>query len=114
MRGAIGDDFIFGHDNAPPHTARVTTTFLEEQGIEFEIMDWPSKSPDLNPIESLWDQVKNEANRHISPTTTLVQLPGIIQQDWASIRPQNIANVINNMRKRCREVIDVNGGHINY
>ena len=47
--GAIGDDFILMDDNARPHRARVVTDYLETETIER--MDWPSLSPDLNPIE---------------------------------------------------------------
>ena len=56
MRAAIGDDFLLMEDNATPHTARITTTFLDDQGVD--TIDWPARSPDLNPIENLWDQFK--------------------------------------------------------
>ena len=51
--GAIGDDFIFMHDNARPHVARIVVEYLETAGIE--TMEWPAVSPDLNPIEHCWD-----------------------------------------------------------
>ena len=112
MGGAIGDDFLLMQDNATPHTANVTTRFLEEQGIG--TLDWPAKSPDLNPIENLWDQVKREADRHIMEHTTLAQLGRIIQRAWNHIPQQNINNLVNSMRKRCNDVIDADGGNIDY
>jgi transposase len=51
--GAIGDDFILMDDNARPHRARIVNEYLQQETIER--MDWPAKSPGLNPIEHAWD-----------------------------------------------------------
>jgi hypothetical protein len=51
----VGQNFILMQDNAKPHTAGITRNFLQERGIQ--IMECPALSPDLNPIEYVWDEL---------------------------------------------------------
>lgn len=49
---------LFQQDNAPAHTSLQTRNFLQENNIQY--IDWPAKSPDLNPIERVWAFMKRE------------------------------------------------------
>ena len=60
--GAVGEGFIFQDDNARPHRGRVVQQFLAEEGIEV-LQPWPAMSPDLSPIEHLWDVLGNAVYR---------------------------------------------------
>ncbi|KAI4895582.1 hypothetical protein NFI96_015674 [Prochilodus magdalenae] len=62
--GAVGPGFLLVHNNAWPPVARVCRQFLENEGID--TIDWPTGSPDLNPIEHLWDNMFRSIRRHQS------------------------------------------------
>ena len=47
----LGADFKFQHDNDPKHTSKVVKAYLSN--AKFVVLDWPSQSPDLNPIENI-------------------------------------------------------------
>ena len=103
---------IFQHDNARPHTARLTNVFL--QGNNIQVLPWPSKSPDLNPIEHLWDELDRRVRQRQPQPQTLQQLAQALQAEWNNIPMQTIRHLVSSMGSRCQAVIAARGGHTRY
>ncbi|UYV73054.1 hypothetical protein LAZ67_10001682 [Cordylochernes scorpioides] len=79
-RDQIGHNLIFMDDNARPHRARPVNEYLQSEDIRR--MDWPARSPDLNPIEHVWDALGRRIGaRHPSPRT-LVELRTALLEEW--------------------------------
>ena len=108
----IGNGFILMDDNACPHRGRVVTEFLA--GAAIERMVWPANSPDLNPIEHLWDQLKRSVYRRITEYSTLADLAQLLQEEWTAIPQWRVSRLVNTMRRRCLEVIEKRGGYTHY
>ncbi|GFV62360.1 transposable element Tcb1 transposase [Trichonephila clavipes] len=109
---AIGDDFILMDDNCRPHRANLGEDFLFEERIVQ--MEWPACSPDMNPIEHVWDALgKRVAGRQPSPQT-LQELKRALLEEWDRIPQLVINSLIDSMPQRCSTLLTVRGNHTLY
>ena len=102
-------NLIFQQDNARPHSARVTQDFLRQNGVN--VMDWPAVSPDMNPIEHMWDELGRRVRERPNPPQKLRELGLALQQEWQNIPRRTVRRLTRSMRQCLRDVIDNNGGH---
>ncbi|KAK3521514.1 hypothetical protein QTP70_008596 [Hemibagrus guttatus] len=93
--------WVFQHDNDPKHTARATKEWLRKK--HFKVLEWPSQSPDLNPIENLWRELKiRVAQRQPQNITALEE---ICMEEWAKLPATVCKNLVATYRKRLTPVI---------
>ncbi|KAK3561745.1 hypothetical protein QTP86_012992 [Hemibagrus guttatus] len=97
--------WVFQHDNDPKHTARATKEWLRKK--HFKVLEWPSQSPDLNPIENLWRELKiRVAQRQPQNITALEE---ICMEEWAKLPATVCKNLVATYRKRLTSVIASKG-----
>ena len=71
-KGVFGRNFVYVQDKAQPHTARDMVAFLDQQNVE--VMDWPARSPEMNPIEHVRDQMSVCIRDMDDPPSTVAEL----------------------------------------
>ena len=94
------DWIIFQQDNDPKHTSKKALEFLHLQ--ELCVLDWPPQSPDLNPIEHLWGELKKSTADHPDPPVGMLELWGRAQKAWAGLPPSACLPLVRSMPRRLK------------
>ncbi|GFW11904.1 hypothetical protein TNCV_4529701 [Trichonephila clavipes] len=92
FRGAVGDKFVFMDDNATCHRTLAVQDCLDSEGIQRLV--WPARSPDLNPIENVWDALGRQvAGRNYPPTNKNILIRALTEE-WDKLPQQLLDNVV--------------------
>ena len=102
--------WIFQQDNAKAHTCKVVKTWLQQQ--DFEVMPWPSKSPDLSWIENLWAYVANALRKRQGLTPR--NFRDALMDEWEAVPTRVLMNMYNSIPRRLRACIANHGGATKY
>jgi transposase len=106
----LGNSWRFQQDNDPKHQSKVAKKFLQEN-VPTKI-DWPSNSPDLNPIENMWKIVKDNVEKR--RPENLDELKRFMVEEWDKIPDSFLINLAKSMNERCKLIIEQNGERISY
>ncbi|GFT58412.1 histone-lysine N-methyltransferase SETMAR [Trichonephila clavipes] len=98
FRGAMGLQFLFMDNNAPCHRTVAAKQLLESEDIE--PMDWSARSPDLNPIEHVWDFLGRRLAARTLPPVTIRELRLALQE-----KGKNAVQARKKLTDVCREVV---------
>jgi hypothetical protein len=107
-------DFIYQDDGAPSHRAAATQQWKDFHFGRKALLprDWAPYSPDRNLIEHCWAIIKQEVDRR--QPTTLKTLRKAINAGWDLVTARVLENLFASQRKRDQQIVDADGGHIDY
>lgn len=106
----LGEDWVFQQDNAGAHTEKNVKKFLQNEVPE--CLAWPSRSPDINPMENIWGRVKQNVYSH-NPAN-IEELQNYIEQEMDNIPENYCQNLISSMDNRVKMLIEKEGDVIPY
>ncbi len=106
----LGRRFTFQQDNDPKHTAKITKEWLHNNTVT--VLEWPSQSPDLNPIEHLWRDLKMAVHQRLP--SNLTELERICKEEGQRIPKSRCEKLVASFPKRLMAVLNQKGASTKY
>ncbi|UYV74251.1 hypothetical protein LAZ67_11002616 [Cordylochernes scorpioides] len=95
---------LYQQDNARPHTARISQQALQD----VQMLPWPPYSPDLSPIEHVWDIIGRRLHALPQPRSE-DELWQMVEREWRAIPQDAIRTLIDSLPRRVAACIAVRG-----
>ena len=101
----LGGNFVFQHDNDPKHRAVFVNDWLKKTQIE--VLKWPPFSPDLTPIEHLWDELERRMKKHQPKNKD--ELKQYLLHQWFGIGRDVTEKLVDSVPNRLYECLKMKG-----
>ena len=105
-------NYSFQDDNAPIHTAKDVKNWMIKKKIN--VLDWPSQSPDLNPIEHLWGELERRLKKRAVHPKNKSELEAAVKEEWLKIPYETLEKLIESMPRRIEACISNDGWPTRY
>ena len=89
--------FAFQQDNVPVHRAEETKAILREKRVR--VLDWSPQSPDLNPVEQVWEWILKET--HLKTFTNIQEMTAFVFEMWKKLPKNTILSFIEKLKTKC-------------
>ena len=96
-------------DNASPRKAAKTVQYWTDHNIKPIV--WPPFSPDLNPIENLWREIKRLIRGMDKLSWTVPEMQEAFKWAWSQITDEFILSLVHSMPERMAAIVAAEGGH---
>ncbi len=106
----LGRRFTFQQDHGPKHTAKIAREWLHNNSVT--VLEWPSQSPDLNPIKHLWRDLKLAVHQRLP--SNLTELERICKEEWQRIPKSRCEKLVASFPKRLMAVLNQKGASTKY
>lgn len=106
-----GPNFTFQEDNDPKHSSKLCRNYLakkQEEGV-LRRLEWPSQSPDLNPIELVWEEMDRRILK--AKPTSEAHLLEIVHGVWDNLDYDTLKTLVERLPRLINAVIEAEGGY---
>ena len=108
----LGENWTLQQDNASIHRSKYTKKWMEDKNID--VMEWPSRSPDLKIIDSVWGVLARKFYAHGRQFKDLVSLKDALSKAWEVIDVAYLKLLYQSLPTRFLEVIERRGACTDY
>ena len=109
---ALADRPMFMDDNARPHRARIAQHFLQQEAVQ--TIPWPAMSPEMKPIEHVWDFIGRKINQRIPKCQNIDELRTAILQEWQQFPQERLRRLVRSMTRCVTGLHNKRGGYTRY